>query len=165
MTRLLRSDSIDQPTGRIPKLVLARTRRSRYETLLHGADDMRRFFTHNDLQYYDKNPTGKHREGRVIGAVQPHVEDGYTKSEKLHQLGTGQKWDPSDQLRNQNPYQAKSVKARDTFFDDHSEATTDALRVQSQLHRGQGRIPQTATHAALGSRTVRSGIVNNLTSL
>ena len=89
------------------------------EVMLHGPDDKRRWFTHNDLQFYDKNPTGKHREGRVIGAVQPHVEDGYTKSEKLHKLGTGEKWDPSDQLRNQNPYQAKSVKARDTFFDDH----------------------------------------------
>ena len=63
---------------------------------------------------------GKHREGRVIGAVQPHVEDGFTKSEKLHSLGTGEKWDPSDQLRNQVPYQAKSIKSRDVFFDDHT---------------------------------------------
>ena len=90
------------------------------DTMLHGPDDKRRFFTHHDLQFYDKNPKGKHREGRVIGAVQPHVEDAYTKSEKLHQLGTGQNWDPSDQLRNQVPYQAKSIKSRDTFFDDHT---------------------------------------------
>ncbi|XP_063723977.1 stabilizer of axonemal microtubules 4-like [Symsagittifera roscoffensis] len=89
------------------------------EVMLHGPDDKRRFLTHNDLQYYDKNPTGKHREGRVIGAVQAHVEDAYTKSEKVHKLGTGKKWDPSDQLRCQNPMQAKSIKARDTFFDDH----------------------------------------------
>ena len=90
------------------------------EVMKHGPEDKRRFFTHNDLQYYDKNPTGKHREGRVIGAVLPHTEDAYTKSEKLHKLGTGHKWEPSGQLRNQDPFQAKSAKARDPFFDDHT---------------------------------------------
>jgi protein phosphatase 1 regulatory subunit 32 len=103
-------------------------------------DDKRRFLTHNHLQYYDKNPAGEMRQGRVIGAVQPHREDGFTKSEKLH-TGQGPAWDASALIYNNDPYQSRSVKARDPFFDDHKHDAASNTFFPPSLDKDTALVP------------------------
>ncbi|XP_074662941.1 stabilizer of axonemal microtubules 4-like [Tubulanus polymorphus] len=80
-------------------------------------DSSKRFITHYSTRYWDKNPHGKEREGHCRGGVQKLLPDGFTKSTKVHSLGD--EVNSTETLRNLEPYVARSIKARDPFFDDH----------------------------------------------
>lgn len=81
-------------------------------------DDPRRFITHYMTRFWDKNPEGPDRMGHTRGAVQRHKPDGFTLSTAVHNFGPD--LDNTDTLRCMEPYQARSIKARDVFYDDHT---------------------------------------------
>ncbi|XP_054774334.2 stabilizer of axonemal microtubules 4-like [Lytechinus pictus] len=77
-----------------------------------------RWITHYDTKFYDMNPKGKARAGRTFGGVMKQLPDGFTKSTSVHSYGPA--LDTTQQLRDLHPYVARSIKARDVFFDDHT---------------------------------------------
>ncbi|XP_071481212.1 stabilizer of axonemal microtubules 4-like [Diadema antillarum] len=77
-----------------------------------------RWITHYDTKFYDMNPKGKARAGRTFGGVMDQLPDGFTKSTSVHSYGPA--LDTTHQLRTLHPYVARSIKARDVFFDDHT---------------------------------------------
>ncbi|XP_072045830.1 stabilizer of axonemal microtubules 4-like [Amphiura filiformis] len=77
-----------------------------------------RWITHYDTKHYDMNPKGKARAGRTFGAVMAQLPDGFTKSTAVHAFGPA--LDTTAQLRNLHPYVARSIKARDVYYDDHT---------------------------------------------
>ncbi|XP_071941327.1 stabilizer of axonemal microtubules 4-like [Antedon mediterranea] len=76
------------------------------------------WITHYDTRFYDMNPKGKARAGRTFGAVMDQLPNGFTKSTAVHSYGPG--LDTTGQLRNLDPYVARSIKATDRFYDDHT---------------------------------------------
>lgn len=77
-----------------------------------------RFVTHYQTRYLDRTPKGLDREGHTWGGVQPQRQDGFTRSTRVH--GNGAELDSTTTLRTLEPYVARSMKARDAFFDDHT---------------------------------------------
>ena len=63
---------------------------------------------------------GIDREGNTWGGVLPQQPDGYTRSEGVHTGQLGQWPNTTATLRRLEPYQGRSVRARDVFFDDHT---------------------------------------------
>ncbi|EDO43736.1 predicted protein [Nematostella vectensis] len=82
------------------------------------ADTLRRFGTHYRAKFYDMNPMGEARMGRTRGEVMVQLPDGFTKSTSVHEFGPV--INTTVQLRELEPYQARSIKARDPFHDDHT---------------------------------------------
>lgn len=80
-----------------------------------------RWITHYDTKHYDMNPKGKARAGRTFGHVMAQMPDGFTKSTAVHAFGPA--IDTTAQLRNLHPYVARSINARDVYYDDHSHDT------------------------------------------
>ncbi|XP_002740326.1 stabilizer of axonemal microtubules 4-like [Saccoglossus kowalevskii] len=87
----------------------------------YGEDDPRRWLTHYDTRFWDMNPKGKARAGRTFGSVMEHLPNGFTRSTAVHTLGDD--IDTTAQLRHLHPYVARSIKATDTFYDDHTHDT------------------------------------------
>lgn len=82
-------------------------------------DDYKRFTTHYMTRFGpDPTPVGKDREGHTRGEVQHQKPDGFTKSTSVHSYG--QDIDATGTLKRLEPYVARSIKARDVFFDDHT---------------------------------------------
>ncbi|XP_076444876.1 stabilizer of axonemal microtubules 4-like [Babylonia areolata] len=81
------------------------------------ADDQRRFITHYMTRFQDRNPYGEDRMGHTRGGIQFQQRDGYTMSTGVHSYGPD--INNTQTLRNMEPYQARSIKARDQFYDDH----------------------------------------------
>lgn len=82
-------------------------------------DDYRRFTTHYMTRFGpDPTPVGKDREGHTRGEIQRQKPDGFTKSTSVHSYG--QDIHTTDTLRRLEPYVARSMKARDVFYDDHT---------------------------------------------
>ncbi|XP_031556028.1 protein phosphatase 1 regulatory subunit 32-like [Actinia tenebrosa] len=79
---------------------------------------LRRFDTHYNAKLYNMNPAGDARMGHTRGNLQTQLPDGFTKSTSVHKFGPD--INTTVQLRGQKPYQARSIKARDPFFDDHT---------------------------------------------
>jgi len=88
---------------------------------IHTADNPARFITHYQTRFQDKTPYGLDRDGHTWGGVQPHQPDGFTRSTQVHEHGP--EVSSTGTLRNLEPYVARSIKARDQFFDDHSYDT------------------------------------------
>ncbi|XP_038073706.1 protein phosphatase 1 regulatory subunit 32-like [Patiria miniata] len=80
-----------------------------------------RWITHYDTKFYNMNPKGKARAGRTFGNVMDQLPDGFTKSTAVHSFGP--ELDSTAQLRQLHPYVARSIKARDTYYDDHTHDT------------------------------------------
>lgn len=81
------------------------------------ADNPRRFNTHYMTKFKDDTPQGKDRMGHTRGGVHRHLRDGYTMSTSVHSYGPT--LDNTQKLRTLEPYVARSLQARDTWFDDH----------------------------------------------
>lgn len=81
-------------------------------------DDPRRFITHYMTRFWDKNPEGPDKMGHTRGGIQRHKPDGFTLSTSLHSFGPD--LDNTATLRYMAPYQSRSIKARDAFYDDHT---------------------------------------------
>ncbi|XP_060065144.1 protein phosphatase 1 regulatory subunit 32-like [Ylistrum balloti] len=82
------------------------------------ADEPRRFITHYLTRFGpDPNPQGIDRAGHTRGGVQQQKPDGFTKSTAVHAYGND--LDTTATLRRLEPYVARSIKARDVFYDDH----------------------------------------------
>lgn len=77
-----------------------------------------RWVTHYDTRFYDMNPKGKARAGRTFGNIHDQLPDGFTKSTAVHAFGP--ELDTTEQLRKLHPYVARSIKARDRYYDDHT---------------------------------------------
>ncbi|KAK3096952.1 hypothetical protein FSP39_005069 [Pinctada imbricata] len=83
------------------------------------SDDVRRFTTHYMTRFGpDPTPVGKDREGHTRGDVQLQKPDGFTKSTAVHSYGP--EIQTTETLRRLEPYVSRSIKARDTFYDDHT---------------------------------------------
>ncbi|PAA76117.1 hypothetical protein BOX15_Mlig019693g3, partial [Macrostomum lignano] len=80
-------------------------------------DSAARFLTNYTTQFLDTTPVGKDREGHTAFGVLPAQDDGFTKSTKTH---FSKDFRPAQLLRSMDPYQARSVVARDRFYDDHT---------------------------------------------
>lgn len=81
-------------------------------------DNPSRFITHYMTRFRDRTEMGLDREGHCRGGVQDQKPDGFTKSTTVHSLGT--EYDSTETIRRLQPYVARSIKARDVFFDDHT---------------------------------------------
>lgn len=88
------------------------------DRFVQTSDNPHRFITHYDTRFYDITPQGKDREGYIVGGIQPQLPDGFTKSTKVASYGSD--IETTATLRRLNPYVARSIKARDKFFDDHT---------------------------------------------
>ncbi|XP_002129024.3 stabilizer of axonemal microtubules 4 [Ciona intestinalis] len=80
--------------------------------------DPQRYLTNYNLRHFDMNPEGKDREGWVMGGVQNAEEDGYCRDFCVHSMGRVE--DMTRKLQRLQPYVARSIKKRDTFFVDHT---------------------------------------------
>lgn len=80
-------------------------------------DDPRRFITHYMTRFQDDTPKGRDRMGHTRGGIQHQQRDGFTISTGVHSYGPP--LDTTQNLRTLEPYQARSIQARDQFFDDH----------------------------------------------
>lgn len=84
-----------------------------------GTDDnLQRFTTHYETRFYDTTAVGKNREGHCRGGLQDQKPDGFTKSTAVHSYGPELK--TTENLERLHPYVARSIKARDVFYDDHT---------------------------------------------
>ncbi|CAH1799400.1 unnamed protein product [Owenia fusiformis] len=88
------------------------------DRFVQTSDNPNRFITHYNTKYYDITPKGKDREGYVVGGIQPQLPDGFTKSTKVATYGPDV--ETTATLRRLHPYVARSVMARDKFYDDHT---------------------------------------------
>ncbi|CAB4001151.1 Hypothetical predicted protein [Paramuricea clavata] len=93
-------------------------------------ETLSRFKTHYDSQFQDRNPTGEARLGRTAGHVMPLPLDGFTKSTKVDNFGP--QFNTTKQIQNLQPYVARSIKARDPLFDDHTHDTK--FHVIKEMH-------------------------------
>ncbi|CAF1207171.1 unnamed protein product, partial [Rotaria sp. Silwood1] len=80
-------------------------------------DDPRRFITTYQMNHFDMNPKGRDREGYVAGGIQKPRSSGFSEDTKIS--------NPLDNFRDErithyhlDPYQVRSLRARDPFFDD-----------------------------------------------
>ena len=80
-------------------------------------------------RFRDRTARGIDRAGHTWGGVQPQRPDGFTRSEGVHTGTLGQEGNTTATLRRLEPYVARSLRARDVFFDDH---THDAKMQQQQ---------------------------------
>lgn len=88
------------------------------DRFIQTSDNPSRFITHYMTKFLDRNPEGKDREGHTWGSVQRQKADGFTKSSRVHDFAEDR--NSTAILRNLEPYVARSIKARDPFFDDHT---------------------------------------------
>jgi len=88
-------------------------------------DDRRRFTTTYQINHFDRIAKGKDREGYVIGGINRIDADGYVKNVKVHNSGIV---NTKSELYNMDPYQARSVRFKDTFYDDHTHDHKLTLR-------------------------------------
>jgi protein phosphatase 1 regulatory subunit 32 len=82
-----------------------------------AADNPARFVTDYQMRFLDRTPQGNDRQGHVWGGIMIPREDGFTRSTTMHNHGP--QINTSETLRRLEPYVARSIKARDTFYDDH----------------------------------------------
>ena len=68
----------------------------------------------------ERSARGVDRAGHTWGGVQPLKADGFTRSEGVHTGTLGQEGNTTATLRRLEPYVARSLRARDVFFDDHT---------------------------------------------
>lgn len=80
-------------------------------------DNPARFITDYSARFLDRTPKGTDREGHTWGGTLPPPEDGFTKNTRYH--GTTAKFDSTAVLRSLDPYVSRSIKARDTYCDEH----------------------------------------------
>lgn len=80
-------------------------------------DNPARFITDYQSRFMDRRPVGVDAEGHTWGGTLPPPGDGFTKNTVYH--GTTPKFDTTAIIRNLDPYVSRSIKARDTYFDDH----------------------------------------------
>lgn len=88
------------------------------DRFVQTADNPARFITHYQTRFLDRTPGGIDREGHTWGGTQPQKPDGFTKSTNLHSHGA--EVNSTGTLRGLEPYVARSINARDAFFDDHT---------------------------------------------
>lgn len=95
-------------------------------------DDPRRFITTYQMNHFDKTPKGRDREGYVVGGVQKPRTSGFTEDTKVS--------NPLDSFGNErvtrfhlDPYQVRSLRARDPFFDDSTHDSKG--RIQKQVEQ------------------------------
>ncbi|XP_064627223.1 stabilizer of axonemal microtubules 4-like isoform X2 [Lineus longissimus] len=88
------------------------------DIFVQTSDNPNRFITHYHTRFYDKTPFSTDREGHCRGDVQNQLPDGFTKSTYVHSYGP--EVNPTGTLRKLESYVARSVKARDPFYDDHT---------------------------------------------
>uniref|UniRef100_A0A4W3J3N8 Uncharacterized protein n=1 Tax=Callorhinchus milii TaxID=7868 RepID=A0A4W3J3N8_CALMI len=69
-------------------------------------------------QYYDKTLKGLDREGCTWGGIQKAARDGFTLNTNIHKLGTD--YNVTESLRRIHPHVARTLKAKDQFYDDHT---------------------------------------------
>jgi protein phosphatase 1 regulatory subunit 32 len=81
-------------------------------------DNPARFITEYQNRFIDRTATGADREGHTWGGTFPPKDDGFTRSTRVH--NPGPPLNSNAVLQNVNPYVGRSIKARDTFFDDHT---------------------------------------------
>jgi len=78
---------------------------------------LKRFDTHYKTRFYNKNSTADELIGKVNECpTMPQLPNGFTKSTQVQKE---EDFNTSVQMRNLHPYVARSIKASDTFFDDH----------------------------------------------
>ncbi|XP_045197133.2 protein phosphatase 1 regulatory subunit 32-like isoform X1 [Mercenaria mercenaria] len=90
-------------------------------------DNPKRFVTHYMTRFRDRTEVGVDREGHCRGGLQDQKPDGFTKSTSVHSYGP--EIQSTETLRRLHPYVARSLQARDVFFDDHT--------YDSKLHSSQ----------------------------
>ncbi len=76
------------------------------------------------------NPKGKDREGFVVGGINGNFDDAYIKNRQLH------KSDPLNttaQLYNMDSFQARSIRATNQFYDDHSHDHKLTFKYQTSV--------------------------------
>ncbi|CAF3397072.1 unnamed protein product [Rotaria socialis] len=95
-------------------------------------DDPRRFITTYQTNHFDMNRKGRDREGYVVGGIQNPRPTGFTKNNKLS--------NPVDNFLDErvthyrlDPYQVRSLRARDPFFDDATHDNKGRLQKTSDL--------------------------------
>lgn len=67
--------------------------------------------------HFDRVPKGKDREGYITGGVNQIVPDGYVKNVRVHNTGDR---NTQAELYHMDPYQSRTVRFKDTFYDDHT---------------------------------------------
>eukprot|EP00062_Callorhinchus_milii_P003577 gi/632941041/ref/XP_007885656.1/ PREDICTED: protein phosphatase 1 regulatory subunit 32 [Callorhinchus milii] len=77
-----------------------------------------RFMTNYKIGYYDKTLKGLDREGCTWGGIQKAARDGFTLNTNIHKLGTD--YNVTESLRRIHPHVARTLKAKDQFYDDHT---------------------------------------------
>ncbi|CAF0778458.1 unnamed protein product [Rotaria sordida] len=95
-------------------------------------DDPRRFITTYQMNHFDMNPKGRDREGYVVGGIQKPQPSGFTEDTKIS--------NPLENFRDErithyhlDPYQVRSLRARDPFFDDTTHDNKGRLQKQSEI--------------------------------
>lgn len=83
-----------------------------------SADNPARFITDYQMRFLDRTPEGSDREGHVWGGVMTPRDDGFIRSTAIHKFGP--ETSSTATLRRLEPYVARSIKVRDTFYDDHT---------------------------------------------
>ncbi|CAF0925591.1 unnamed protein product [Adineta ricciae] len=95
-------------------------------------DDPRRFITTYQMNHFDMNPKGRDREGYVVGGVQKPRTNGFTDDTKISK--------PFDNYRDErltryhlDPYQVRSLRARDPFFDDSTHDNKGHIQKPTEM--------------------------------
>ncbi|CAF1071379.1 unnamed protein product [Didymodactylos carnosus] len=90
-------------------------------------DDPRRFITTYQINHHSMIPQGRDREGYTVGGVQKPVNSGYVTDVKV--------WKPFECFKDEreerfrlDPYQVRSLRARDLFFDDSTHDKKNRLQ-------------------------------------
>ncbi|XP_013385451.1 protein phosphatase 1 regulatory subunit 32 [Lingula anatina] len=88
------------------------------DRFVQTSDNPRRFITHYATRFPDPTPEDKEREGHCRGGVHLQKSDGFTKSTAVHSYGPD--INTTATLRSLHPYVGRSIRARDSYFDDHT---------------------------------------------
>lgn len=85
---------------------------------LKAKENAERFDTHYQTRFYDKNTTAKeHVENVNKCPKMPQLSNGFTKSTQVQKEAD---LNTAEQMRKLHPYVARSINARDVYYDDHT---------------------------------------------
>ncbi|CAF4433307.1 unnamed protein product [Rotaria sp. Silwood2] len=95
-------------------------------------DDPRRFITSYQINHFDMNRKGRDREGYVVGGIQQPRATGFTENNKISSTLDNYVDERITHYR-LDPYQVRSLRGRDPFFDDTTHDNKGRLQKTSEL--------------------------------
>lgn len=89
----------------------------RFVQTAETGNSLQRFNTEYTKRYSDQNPKGDDRMGHTQGNAMEQLGSGFTKATEVQ--GFGADINSTEQLRKLHPYVARSIKAKDMYYDSH----------------------------------------------